>query len=124
MRRVLTHAAEKLTAARDTKTICNGGHALPREVACSRDLLTATVYAEAVLRMLASYLRVTNPPEYAPTGPLVFDAETTVRVDDPDSAQKVQADAERILAENGWGVVSEWTVSDNAMYADVQQSNR
>jgi hypothetical protein len=60
--------------------------------------------------------------EYAPTGPLVFDAETTVRVDDPDSAQKVQGDAERILTENGWDVVSEWTVSDNAMYADVQKS--
>lgn len=46
--------------------------------------------------------------------------ETTVLIDDADSAVKVEDDAERILVANGWRVTGKWEPSDNAIYATVE----
>lgn len=54
MRRVICHAADKLATAEQVDLSTTPGKVEAR---------LAMTYAEAVLRMLASYLRVTDPAE-------------------------------------------------------------
>ena len=56
MRRVICHAADKLAAVEQEDLSTTSGKVAAR---------LAMTYAEAVLRMLASYLRVTDPPDAA-----------------------------------------------------------
>jgi hypothetical protein len=70
MREVMLHAAEKLSAAKDATIRCDINHMnhngpkylMPKEV------LVAVSYAEAVLRLLASYLKV-DPDQRATATP-------------------------------------------------------
>lgn len=63
MRRVIEHAADKLAAVSADPTVtCRANHGLSTPQEISVEVLTAITYAEAVLRMLGSYLRVTDPP--------------------------------------------------------------
>jgi len=59
MRAVILHAAEKLNAAKDTSVVCNGSpHGTGRPLGLTVDVYVAMAYAESILRLLASYLKV------------------------------------------------------------------
>jgi hypothetical protein len=68
MRRVILHAADKLGAVVGSTVTCRESHgpSTPQEIPA--DALMAVAYAEAVLRMLASYLRVAEQTEEAMDG--------------------------------------------------------
>jgi len=52
----------------------------------------------------------TETPVYGMSGKVVMDAvETTVRTDASDKLGQIEADAERILAANGWKIVGSWS---------------
>jgi len=57
MRAVIEHAAEKLAAAKDSKVVCDRMH-IKYFYSLPADVLMAFGYAEGVLRLLASYLKV------------------------------------------------------------------
>lgn len=56
------------------------------------------------------------------TSEVVMAAETAVRTDHEDVLGIVEADAERVLAENGWRVTGDWSVAYNALYAPVERT--
>jgi prevent-host-death family protein len=63
--------------------------------------------------------------EHTMSGRMVLDwTDTDVRADDPDSLSKAPDAADRILAEHGWVRVEDWSISDNAMYAQVRNGSR
>jgi hypothetical protein len=62
-------------------------------------------------------------PVYGMGGNVVMAAvETTVRTDVDDKLGRIEADAERILADNGWKVTGAWELADNAAYASVERA--
>jgi hypothetical protein len=70
MRAVIEHAAEKLAAAKDSKVICSTGHAshIQQNYYLPKDALLAIGYAEGILRLLASYLKVDAQSNGQPRG--------------------------------------------------------
>ena len=58
MRQVILHAAEKLAKAKDAELVCKGNHYETKTYWSPREALLAMSYAEAILRLLASYLKV------------------------------------------------------------------
>ena len=58
MRAVMLHAAEKLAAVKDTRVRCSDNHTLPISYHVPVEVHAAVAYAEAILRLLASYLKI------------------------------------------------------------------
>ena len=56
------------------------------------------------------------------TDEVAFAAETAIRTDHQDVLGVVEADAERVLAANGWRLTGPWKVTDNALYARAERT--
>jgi antitoxin (DNA-binding transcriptional repressor) of toxin-antitoxin stability system len=63
-------------------------------------------------------------PIYAPSDRISGrPIETTVRVDDKDKLNKIEAEADRVLAENGWHVTDPWQREGTILDALVERAD-
>jgi hypothetical protein len=78
LRRLMLHAADKLTAARDLTVVCTQAHE-PRRLALPVEFYVASTYAETVLRMLAASLKVEDQAQGNGHRPVTVDPDLAER---------------------------------------------